>query len=140
MRLVATRGSMSLGEDEGGLPPRTVVQREDAILADSERLIARHHERGPGAQIQIALAPCSPFSVTDSLMRDSSALAARHGVRLHTHLAETRDEEDLVPGTLRLPAGRLSGAGRLARRPGLAGAWDLVRRGRDRRLGRRGSR
>ena len=94
MRLVATRGSMSLGEDEGGLPPRTVVQREDAILADCERLIARHHERGPGAQIQIALAPCSPFSVTDSLMRDSSALAARHGVRLHTHLAETRDEED----------------------------------------------
>lgn len=94
MRLVATRGSMSLGEDEGGLPPRTVVQREDAILADSERLIARHHERGPGALIQVALAPCSPFSVTESLMRDSSALAARHGVRLHTHLAETRDEED----------------------------------------------
>ena len=94
MRLVATRGSMSLGEDEGGLPPRTVVQREDAILADSERLIARHHERGPGARIQVALAPCSPFSVTDGLMRDSSALAARHGVRLHTHLAETRDEED----------------------------------------------
>jgi 8-oxoguanine deaminase len=94
MRLVATRGSMSLGEDEGGLPPRTVVQREDAILADSERLIARYHERGPGARIQIALAPCSPFSVTDGLMRDSSALAARHGVRLHTHLAETRDEED----------------------------------------------
>ena len=94
MRLVATRGSMSLGEDEGGLPPRTVVQREDAILADCEQLIARHHERGAGARIQVALAPCSPFSVTDGLMRDSSALAARHGVRLHTHLAETRDEED----------------------------------------------
>ena len=94
MRLVATRGSMSLGEDEGGLPPRTVVQREDRILADCERLIARHHERGDGARIQVALAPCSPFSVTDGLMKDSSALAARHGVRLHTHLAETRDEED----------------------------------------------
>jgi 8-oxoguanine deaminase len=94
MRLVATRGSMSLGEDEGGLPPRTVVQREDRILADCERLIARHHERGAGAQIQVALAPCSPFSVTDGLMKDSSVLAARHGVRLHTHLAETRDEED----------------------------------------------
>ena len=94
MRLVATRGSMSLGEDEGGLPPRTVVQREDAILADSERLIARHHEAGTGAMIQVALAPCSPFSVTESLMRDSAILAARHGVRLHTHLAETRDEED----------------------------------------------
>jgi 8-oxoguanine deaminase len=85
---------MSLGEDEGGLPPRTVVQREDRILADCERLIARHHERGAGAQIQVALAPCSPFSVTDGLMKDSSELAARHGVRLHTHLAETRDEED----------------------------------------------
>ena len=94
MRLVATRGSMSLGEDEGGLPPRTVVQREDRILADCERLIARHHERGDGARIQVALAPCSPFSVTDGLMKDSSLLAARHGVRLHTHLAETRDEED----------------------------------------------
>jgi 8-oxoguanine deaminase len=94
MRLVATRGSMSLGEDEGGLPPRTVVQREEAILADSERLIARHHDRGPGARIQVALAPCSPFSVTESLMRDSAALAASHGVRLHTHLAETRDEEE----------------------------------------------
>ncbi|MFO1049580.1 MAG: 8-oxoguanine deaminase [Geminicoccaceae bacterium] len=94
MRLVATRGSMSLGEDEGGLPPRTVVQREDAILADCERLVARHHQTGPGAMTQVALAPCSPFSVTDGLMRDSAVLAARHGVRLHTHLAETRDEED----------------------------------------------
>ena len=94
MRLVATRGSMSLGEDEGGLPPRTVVQREDAILADCERLIARHHQTGPGAMTQVALVPCSPFSVTDGLMRDSSTLATQHGVRLHTHLAETRDEED----------------------------------------------
>jgi 8-oxoguanine deaminase len=93
MRLVATRGSMSLGEDEGGLPPRSVVQREDTILADSERLIARHHDPGDGAMTQIALAPCSPFSVTEGLMRDTAALAARHGVRLHTHLAETRDEE-----------------------------------------------
>jgi 8-oxoguanine deaminase len=93
MRLVATRGSMSLGEDEGGLPPRSVVQRGDAILADSERLIGRYHEAGEGAVIQVALAPCSPFSVTEGLMRDSAALAARHGVRLHTHLAETRDEE-----------------------------------------------
>jgi 8-oxoguanine deaminase len=93
MRLVATRGSMSLGEDEGGLPPRSVVQREDVILADSERLIARHHDPDDGAMTQIALAPCSPFSVTEGLMRDTAALAARHGVRLHTHLAETRDEE-----------------------------------------------
>jgi 8-oxoguanine deaminase len=93
MRLVATRGSMSLGEDDGGLPPRSVVQREDTILADSERLIGRYHQAGDGAMTQVALAPCSPFSVSESLMRDSSALAARHGVRLHTHLAETQDEE-----------------------------------------------
>jgi 8-oxoguanine deaminase len=93
MRLVATRGSMSLGEDEGGLPPQRLVQREDAILQDSERLIARHHDPAPGAMVQVALAPCSPFSVTESLMRATVALAARHGVRLHTHLAETRDEE-----------------------------------------------
>jgi 8-oxoguanine deaminase len=93
LRLVATRGSMSLGEDEGGLPPRGVVQREDAILADSERLIGRYHDAAEGSQIQIALAPCSPFSVTETLMRDSAALASRQDVRLHTHLAETKDEE-----------------------------------------------
>ena len=93
MRLVATRGSMSLGEDDGGLPPMRVVQREDAILQDCERLIARHHDPRPGAMVQVALAPCSPFSVTESLMRETAALAARHGVRLHTHLAETQDEE-----------------------------------------------
>ena len=93
VRLVATRGSMSLGEDDGGLPPMAVVQREDAILADCERLVGRHHDPGEGAMVQVALAPCSPFSVTEGLMRDSAALAARHGLRLHTHLAETRDEE-----------------------------------------------
>lgn len=93
IRLVATRGSMSLGEDQGGLPPRLVVQSEEAILADSERLIGRYHDARPGAMVQVALAPCSPFSVTESLMRDTAALAARHGVRLHTHLCETQDEE-----------------------------------------------
>jgi 8-oxoguanine deaminase len=93
LRVVLTRGSMSLAREDGGLPPRAVVQREDAILADCERLIARHHQPGPDAMVQIALAPCSPFSVTDGLMRATAALAARHGVRLHTHLAETEDEE-----------------------------------------------
>ena len=93
LRVLLTRGSMSLSRDEGGLPPREVVQREDVILADCERLIGRHHQTGPGAMVQIALAPCSPFSVTDSLMRDSAELALRHNVRLHTHLAETEDEE-----------------------------------------------
>ncbi|GAB3800551.1 8-oxoguanine deaminase [Humibacter antri] len=94
MRATLTRGSMSLGEDDGGLPPQTTVQDADAILADSERLIVSYHESGPGARIQIALAPCSPFSVTRQTMRASAELAARHGVRLHTHLAETVDEED----------------------------------------------
>ncbi|PTQ12086.1 8-oxoguanine deaminase [Sphingomonas oleivorans] len=94
MRVTLTRGSMSLSVEDGGLPPRSVVQRDEAILADCERLIARFHERGPGAFVQIALAPCSPFSVTPQLMRESAALAARHGCRLHTHLAETEDEND----------------------------------------------
>ncbi|MGH1483494.1 MAG: 8-oxoguanine deaminase [Geminicoccales bacterium] len=93
LRVLLTRGSMSLSRDEGGLPPREVVQRENKILADCERLIGLHHQTGHGAMVQIALAPCSPFSVTDSLMRDSAELATRHGVRLHTHLAETEDEE-----------------------------------------------
>lgn len=93
VRAVLTRGSMSLGKADGGLPPQHTVQKAEAILADSERLIERYHERGAGARIQIALAPCSPFSVTPEIMRASADLAARHGVRLHTHLAETLDEE-----------------------------------------------
>ncbi|GAA5152700.1 8-oxoguanine deaminase [Microbacterium pseudoresistens] len=94
MRATLTRGSMSLGEDEGGLPPQSTVQDPEVILADSVRLIEQYHERGPGARVQIALAPCSPFSVTRETMRDSALLAEKHDVRLHTHLAETIDEED----------------------------------------------
>ncbi|MEO6943230.1 MAG: 8-oxoguanine deaminase [Lacisediminihabitans sp.] len=94
MRATLTRGSMTLGEKDGGLPPQSTVQDPETILADSERLIRDFHERGPGAVIQIALAPCSPFSVTESIMRDSAELANTHDVRLHTHLAETIDEED----------------------------------------------
>lgn len=93
MRAMLTRGSMSLGEDDGGLPPRHTVQDPDVILADSERLISSYHERGEGAQVQIGLAPCSPFSVTTGLMADSASLARSLDVRLHTHLAETLDEE-----------------------------------------------
>ena len=93
MRVVLTRGSMNLSQRDGGLPPDSVVQDEDAILADSERLIARYHDPSPEAMVQIALAPCSPFSVTTFLMRDTAELALRAGVRLHTHLAETADEE-----------------------------------------------
>jgi 8-oxoguanine deaminase len=92
LRVLLTRGSMNLSQRDGGLPPDSVVQDEDAILADSERVVARYHEVGPGAMVQIALAPCSPFSVTTSLMRSTADLAARLNVRLHTHLAETKDE------------------------------------------------
>ncbi|WP_432474551.1 8-oxoguanine deaminase [Amphritea sp. HPY] len=92
MRVHLTRGSMSLGVDDGGLPPQSTVQDEDTILADSERLIQRYHQAGEGAMSQVALAPCSPFSVSESLMRASADLAKKHGVRLHTHLAETHDE------------------------------------------------
>lgn len=93
-RVVLTRGSMSLGEKDGGLPPDKVVQTEDVILAECERLIQTYHDPDPGAFVQIALAPCSPFSVTQELMRESAILAREHGVLLHTHLAETEDEVD----------------------------------------------
>ena len=94
VRMTVTRGSMNLSEKDGGLPPDSVVQDHDTILNDCERVIQKYHQRGAGATIQIALAPCSPFSVTRDLMRDTAALAAKHDCRLHTHLAETRDEED----------------------------------------------
>jgi 8-oxoguanine deaminase len=93
IRVVLTRGSMNLSQRDGGLPPDSVVQDEDTILADSERLIARYHDAAPGAMVQVALAPCSPFSVTTSLMAETAVLAERTNVRLHTHLAETADEE-----------------------------------------------
>jgi 8-oxoguanine deaminase len=93
-RVVLTRGSMSLSEKDGGLPPDKVVQDEETILAESERLIQAHHDADPGAYVQIALAPCSPFSVTQDLMRDSAVLARKHGVLLHTHLGETEDENE----------------------------------------------
>gem|GEM_PF-869556 len=98
MRATLTRGSMSLGENEGGLPPQNTVQDADVILEDSRRLVNSYHERGPGAQVQIALAPCSPFSVTTHLMRDSADLAQELDVRLHTHLAETLDEKRTFAG------------------------------------------
>ncbi|WP_028696518.1 8-oxoguanine deaminase [Pseudomonas cremoricolorata] len=93
MRAMLTRGSMSLGQAEGGLPPQQTVQQGEVILADSQRLVQRYHQRGAGAQVQIALAPCSPFSVTSEIMRASAELAESLDVRLHTHLAETLDEE-----------------------------------------------
>ncbi len=93
LRLHASRGSMSLSEKDGGLPPDSVVDDEETILKDSQRLIETYHDPNPGSFTQIVLAPCSPFSVTGDLMRASAALAREYGVHLHTHLAETEDEE-----------------------------------------------
>ncbi|WP_375411410.1 8-oxoguanine deaminase [uncultured Bradyrhizobium sp.] len=94
MRALLTRGSMNRSQRDGGLPPESVVQDEDAILTDSERVVAKYHQRGEEAMVQIALAPCSPFSVTTSLMKATAALADQLDVRLHTHLAETEDENE----------------------------------------------
>jgi len=93
LRLHASRGSMSLGESQGGLPPDSVVENSASILKDSQRLIEEYHDAAPGSFTQIVLAPCSPFSVTGDLMRESARLARAFGVHLHTHLAETEDED-----------------------------------------------
>ncbi|WP_133626909.1 8-oxoguanine deaminase [Fonticella tunisiensis] len=93
IRFHATRGSMSLGRSGGGLPPDCVVQNEEDILLDSERLIGKYHDKNRFAMQRIALAPCSPFSVSRELLIQSRDLARKKGVMLHTHLAETKDEE-----------------------------------------------
>jgi cytosine/adenosine deaminase-related metal-dependent hydrolase len=94
LRFHPCRGSMDLGASQGGLPPDEVVEDRDAIMAATEEAIDRWHDPGPGAMLRIAVAPCSPFSVTEGLMRDAAGLARRRGVRLHTHLAETLEEEE----------------------------------------------
>ncbi len=94
IRFHATRGSMSLGKSLGGLPPDTVVQKEEVILKDSERLINTYHDTRRFSMQRIALAPCSPFSVTKELMIETRKLARKKNVMLHTHLAETKDEEN----------------------------------------------
>ncbi len=93
LRFHAARGSMSLGESKGGLPPDRVVEDEAAILKDCQRLIEAYHDPHPHAMLRIVLAPCSPFSVTATLMRETVTLAQQYGVTLHTHLAETLDEQ-----------------------------------------------
>jgi cytosine/adenosine deaminase-related metal-dependent hydrolase len=93
VRIVASRGSMDLGESDGGLPPDALVEELDAVLSDTERLVAELHEPGPGARVQLAVAPCSPFSVTRRLLEESAELARRLGLPLHTHLAETVEED-----------------------------------------------
>lgn len=93
IRFHVSRGSMSLGESDGGLPPDSVVEDEDHIIEDSARVVAAFHDPSPGAMLRVVVAPCSPFSVTTELMRRSAELARELGVGLHTHLAETADEE-----------------------------------------------
>ena len=93
MRFHPTRGSMSLSIKDGGLPPDDVVQDHDLILDESERAVAKHHDRSHGAMVRVALAPCSPFSVTKQLMIDSAELAAKLDVRLHTHFAENSEDD-----------------------------------------------
>jgi 8-oxoguanine deaminase len=93
VRFQPTRGSMSRGKSGGGLPPDDVVQTPDAILRDSERVIGLYHDPAPFSMRRVALAPCSPFSVTKDLMRETARLARDRGVRMHTHLAETADED-----------------------------------------------
>ena len=93
LRFHPSRGSMSLGKSKGGLPPDSVVEDEAAILADCERVVEQHHDPGPYSMCRIVIAPCSPFSVTPELMRASAAFARERGLTLHTHVAETHDEE-----------------------------------------------
>ncbi len=93
IRFHASRGSMSVGQSQGGLPPDEWVEDEEAILADCDRAVSAYHDPAPGAMAQVVIAPCSPFTVSPDLMRQSAALARSRGVRLHTHLAETLDEE-----------------------------------------------
>lgn len=96
IRMHVSRGSMSLSKKDGGLPPDSVVQTTDEILKDSERLVNKFHDPKPYSMRSVALAPCSPFSVTPELMKQTAALARKLSVRLHTHLAETKDEEVYV--------------------------------------------
>jgi cytosine/adenosine deaminase-related metal-dependent hydrolase len=99
MRFHPTRGSMSLSRKDGGLPPDSVVQDDDEILASSEEAVARHHDRSHGAMVRVALAPCSPFSVTEDLMVRSAELAERLDVRLHTHFAENAEDDEFSLAT-----------------------------------------
>lgn len=121
IRMMVTRGSMNLSVKDGGLPPDSVVQDQDTILADCERVVGKYHQRGEGAMVQIALAPCSPFSVTRELMRETGALAERLDCRLHTHLAETRDEDYFCKATFGMrPLDYLEDCGWLNNRTWLA--------------------
>jgi cytosine/adenosine deaminase-related metal-dependent hydrolase len=121
MRSHFTRGSMSLSVKDGGLPPDSVVQDDDEILAESQRLVEAHHDRSPLAMTRIALAPCSPFSVSTALMTRTAELAEQLDVRLHTHLAETQDEDAFCLATFgRRPVDYLADVGWMTDRTWLA--------------------
>src|SRR5436305_3868475 len=109
VRFHAARGSMSVGETQGGLPPDSVVEEEDAILRDSQRVIERYHDASRYAMLRIVLAPCSPFSVSPNLMRQSVELARSYGVHSHTHLAETLDEAEYCVTTFQRTPVELAG-------------------------------
>jgi cytosine/adenosine deaminase-related metal-dependent hydrolase len=94
VRFYGTRGSMSLSRKDGGLPPDSVVQTEEEILKDYERVVKKYHNPQPLSMLRVALAPCSPFSVTEELMKDTLKFAEKYDLLLHTHLAETKDEDD----------------------------------------------
>jgi len=121
IRAFVTRGSMSLSDKDGGLPPDALVQDDDTILSDSERVLSLFHDPSPGAMVQIGLAPCSPFNVTKRLMRESAGLAERFDCRLHTHLGETLDEEAYCQSLFgQRPVDYLEEVGWMSRRTWLA--------------------
>ena len=121
MRMTVTRGAMNRSQKDGGLPPDSVVQDADAILADSQRVLKLFHDPRPGAMIRIALAPCSPFSIDRELMRETARLAEAHDCQLHTHLAETADEERFCLAMYGVrPVELLDETGWMSRRPWLA--------------------
>ena len=136
MRMTVSRGSMNLSVKDGGLPPDSVVQDADTILADSERVLKLFHDPRPGARIRIALAPCSPFSIDRNLMRESAGLAERYDCQLHTHLCETGDEERFCLDTYGLrPVDLLEETGWMSSRVWLAhgihfNAEEIIRLGR----------
>ena len=132
LRMTVTRGSMNLSKKDGGLPPDEVVQDEETILRDSERVLRLFHDPKPGAQIRIALAPCSPFSVTKRLMTDTAALAERYDCQLHTHLCETKDEEAFCLQLYGPAPGRSPRGDGLDEQAHLARAWHTFQRRRDR--------
>ncbi len=115
MRAVLTRGSMTVSVEDGGWPPRSITEPETTVLDESERLIRRYHDGAPHAMLQIALAPCAPLLVTPDLMRESARIARAHGVRLHTHLGETLDEDELCMSSFGMrPVDYLADVGWLA--------------------------